>query len=409
MTDFISFFKNKVNIYCLFLFFILRVIFLFTIGDDMSVPTDYEVRYKILAENIIDGNNYGSGADMVYPPLYPLFIAFNMVLFDSPMISTKVIQIIFDLISCVLIYLIGFILLNRKVAIIAMSLWGFYPVAMWATSLLTTESLFTLLILLFLFTLINSYNKKSMKYAAMAGVFLALGMLTRPLLTYFPIVIPIIYWKKIKKLNMTVYLYLILLVCFYVTLSPWILLNYTNSGKIESGTIFSNGQGPGRLFYEGSDADFVFAKGDTRYIISDFKRDSLFLKYQNSGLSKHEILISTAKKKIISNPWLYLKIISYKVWKLFTFTITGTFDFYLKIINIPIVILSLFGVVNIYHRVDDFLPLIFIILYIISIYALLISMFRYLVPVFPLIMLFSAVGLEWLFTKFFNKNKINDT
>ena len=232
MTDFISFFKNKVNIYCLFLFFILRVIFLFTIGDDMSVPTDYEVRYKILAENIIDGNNYGSGADMVYPPLYPLFIAFNMVLFDSPMISTKVIQIIFDLISCVLIYLIGFILLNRKVAIIAMSLWGFYPVAMWATSLLTTESLFTLLILLFLFTLINSYNKKSMKYAAMAGVFLALGMLTRPLLTYFPIVIPIIYWKKIKKLNMTVYLYLILLVCFYVTLSPWILLNYTNSGKI---------------------------------------------------------------------------------------------------------------------------------------------------------------------------------
>jgi 4-amino-4-deoxy-L-arabinose transferase-like glycosyltransferase len=406
MNDFLSFFKNKINISCLLLFFILRIIFLITIGDGISVPTDYEVRYKILAENIIEGNNYGSGSDMVYPPLYPLFIALNMVLFDSHMFSTKIIQIIFDLIVCVLIYLIGFILWNRQVALIAMSLWGLYPIAMWTTNLLATESLFSLLILLFLITLINSYNKKSIKYAAMAGVFLALGMLTRPLLTYLPIVIPIIYWIKIKKLNMAVYLYLIFLIGFYVTLSPWILFNYTNSGVLKSGTVFTNGQGPGRLFFEGSDADFVFAKGDTRYIISDFKRDSLFLKYQNSGLSKSEILIRTAKEKILSSPLLYLKIISYKVWKLFTFTITGTYDFYLKLINIPFVILSLFGFVSIYHRVNDFLPLIVIILYIISVYALLISMFRYLVPIFPLFMLFSAAGIESLFTKYFHKNKI---
>lgn len=405
MIDLISFFKNNVNKYCIIFYFILRVVFLLTIGNDIPVPADYENRYKHLAENIIYGEKYGLGADMVYPPLFPLFIALNMVLFDSHILSIKTIQIIFDLIICVLIYLIGIRLWNRKVGLIAMSLWGVYPIAMWQTNLVATETLFTLLILLFLLSLIISYEKQSIKYAALSGVFLGLGMLTRPLLTYFPIIIPIIYWRKFSKLKKVAHFYFILLLGFFFTLSPWAFLNYVNYGEVKIGTIFSDGQGPGRLFYEGSDEDFVFAKGDTRYKISDHKRDSLFLKYQNSGLLKNEIMINAAKKKIISNPILYLKIVIFKIWKLLTFTITGTYDFYIKIINVPFVFLALFGIFSFYRRIDDFLPLIFILLYIISVYALLISMFRYFVPVFPLVMLFSAAGIDRIFVKYFNNYK----
>ena len=283
-----------------------------------------------------------------------------MLLFESHLLSIKVIQIIFDLVICVLIYLIGISLWDRKVGLIAMNLWGVYPIAMWQTSLVATETLFTLLILLFLLSLINSYSRKSIKYASVSGVFLGLAMLTRPLLTYFPMIIPIIYWKKLSNMNRVIYFYFIMLMSFFVTLTPWAYLNYVNYNKIEIGTIFSDGQGPGRLFFEGSDEDFVFANGDTRYKISDQKRDSLYLKYQNSGLSKNEILIKTAKEKIISNPLLYLKIVIFKIWKLLTFTITGTYDLYIKIINVPLVFLALFGIFSFYRRYDDFLPLFFL-------------------------------------------------
>ena len=165
MNDFFSFFQNKVNNYFIIFFFILRLVFLFTVGNDIPIPTDYEVRYKHLAENIINGEKYGIGADMVYPPLYPLFIALNMVMFDSHLLSIKVVQIIFDLVICILIYLIGKGLWDRRVGLIAMSLWGVYPIAMWQTCLVATETLFTLLILLFLLSLIKSYSKKSIKYA----------------------------------------------------------------------------------------------------------------------------------------------------------------------------------------------------------------------------------------------------
>lgn len=405
MNDFLSFFQNKVNNYCIITFFILRLFFLLAIGNDIPVSTDYEVRYRHLAENIIYGEKYGVGADMVYPPLYPLFIAMNMLLFESHLLSIKVIQIIFDLVICVLIYLIGISLWDRKVGLIAMNLWGVYPIAMWQTSLVATETLFTLLILLFLLSLINSYSRKSIKYASVSGVFLGLAMLTRPLLTYFPMIIPIIYWKKLSNMNRVIYFYFIMLMSFFVTLTPWAYLNYVNYNKIEIGTIFSDGQGPGRLFFEGSDEDFVFANGDTRYKISDQKRDSLYLKYQNSGLSKNEILIKTAKEKIISNPLLYLKIVIFKIWKLLTFTITGTYDLYIKIINVPLVFLALFGIFSFYRRYDDFLPLFFLIAYIICIYSLLISMFRYFVPVFPIVILFSASGIDRIFLKYLNNYK----
>ena len=296
--------------------------------------------------------------------------------------------------------------MNRRVALIAMTLWGIYPFAVWQTNIIGTECLFTFLLILFIHSLIVTYTKKSKVSAGLSGFFLGMAMLTRPLLTYFPIFIPIIFWKKIIDIKLATFFFLILIISYLITVSPWVLFNNYNYGEFKIGAVLEDGQGPGKFFYEGSNKDFVFAKGETRYALSDFKRDSLFSRFQNSGISKNKILINSAFQNIFKDPFLYLEIIIFKLWKLFTFTISGTYDFYIKIINIPIVIFSLYGFLSIYSKIDNFLSIIFIIAYVIAIHLLLISMFRYLVPVVPYIVIFAAIGLDKLFLNGF-QNIVN--
>jgi len=364
----------------------------------VPVSPDYENRYSILAHNILEGQEYGTGADFEYPPLYPAFLALHYTLFGEQIMSIQIFQIFFDLVICVILFSITSRLKNRKIGYISMILWGFYPMAIWQAATPGTETLFTALIMLFMFLFISSYKNQSPLFACLAGISIGIAMLIRPMLVYFPLFLLLAYKFNIRDKVTMWRLYFTLLFGIFFTLSPWIIRNYIKHNEIIVGSKLPDGQGSSRMLFEGSDKDFVYAQGADRYQISNIKRDSLYSIYLKPDISKNDILFKVAAEKITYNPFLYLKLIFYKIWKLFTFTTTGTYDIYLKIINVPIMILTFFGIYSIRHGWRKFSPIILLIFYFIGVYSLFISMLRYLMPAFPFIILLSAIGIDSLIT-----------
>jgi len=165
-----------------------------------------------------------------YTPLYPLFIAAVKSL-GGGVIAIVVLQFLFCGISAIIVYKIG-------------ELFGFKPKALKITAvliaidipsivfstLLMSESLFTLLFLAAVWYFLKGNGlHKAWKHWLVAGVFLGLAILCRPVGLYLPFLF-LLFVIIQKKMRMHWLASCTFLVGVLLVLSPWLVRNYTAYG-----------------------------------------------------------------------------------------------------------------------------------------------------------------------------------
>jgi tetratricopeptide (TPR) repeat protein len=160
---------------------LIRFAYLVDIAD--SIYIDYPVLdscwYHTKALEVTAGDYLASSASFRVP-LYVYFLAGCYALFGESFAAPLIIQAAIGALSCALIFLIGRKLFGRLAGAVAGFGFAFYRMAIYSDGEILPTTLFIFLMLLAAWFLLKCLDGGRFTQAALMGVFLGVGFLTRP-------------------------------------------------------------------------------------------------------------------------------------------------------------------------------------------------------------------------------------
>lgn len=367
-------------------------------GDSLS--------YNGLAISLIEGNGYrdpGSGKlTSVRPPLYPLFLAGVYSVFGQNIFTVSLIQLILSAWTCLLIFHIGQKVADFRVGIISAFIAVFYPELLHWTPVIMTETLFLFLLCLAILYLLKSVRQNSISTQILAGLFLGLTALCRPVILLFPLCI-LIWIILIPEINLKEKIRNLAIIFLFMglTILPWSLRNYFVHHSFVP--VSTDG---GLVFYQGNSPE---ATGGTRGYVDG--KDYIYPKEELEGMSeveKDRYLYKSGLKFIRYHPKRFLKSATKKFKNMWRPTWEGSSKLNYCIMLPAYGFLIIFGVVGLiysFRRWRNFLLVYLIIIYFILFHMIFTGMIRFRLPAIPFIIIFAAFGVEKLFRKLIIKIK----
>lgn len=187
--------------------------------------------YHRLALSVLNNKSFEDfGA--LRTPGYPVFVALIYGISSGSVWFVLLMQILLSLGSVFLVYKISLTIFSRKIALLSAFLFTidlhqvFYSVA------LMSETLFVFLFLASIYYLCKGIKKNSLSSICLSAFILGIATLVRPISYLFPfIAVIIIFGLGNLKLKMRMAYSLFFSVIFMVSISPWLLHNYSNFGE----------------------------------------------------------------------------------------------------------------------------------------------------------------------------------
>lgn len=229
---------------CVILFlsaFLVRLVYVLTLDDKWYFYDT--VHYDKAANSILNGEGFGRGYffssikefqdEYSLPPVYPVFLAGVYAIFGQDFFAVRIVQSLVCAFLTLMIFLIAERVFNRRVALLAAVISIFYPLLVFISGLLYVTALFTLLIALFVWFALKSYESEDIKSPALAGLFLGLATLAGPiLLGFYPLAALWMVFTLDKPFFSRVKTTAIFLTIAVLTLVPWGIRNYKIFGKV---------------------------------------------------------------------------------------------------------------------------------------------------------------------------------
>lgn len=122
--------------------------------------------------------------ETVRTPGYPLFLAVAQTVFGEHVGPIVVLQLIFTIVSAWVIYSCGRLIGAEKVGMAAAWLYALNPNAIFWSLTLLTETLFAMLVILSIYTLLLAYKNARLYWFVLSGLLLGIATLTRPIGLY---------------------------------------------------------------------------------------------------------------------------------------------------------------------------------------------------------------------------------
>jgi len=172
--------------------------------------------------------------DIVRTPGYPLLLVPGILLGNTELV-TITLQIILSCLTVYLVFRIALLLFERvKIATLCALLYAIEPLSILYATKLLTETLFTYVVVLFLYLLLQYMKKGSLAQLLIAAVALSASVYVRPISYFLPILIAVILilWILTKRQNKSKLLFHTCLF-FTVTISLtalWQMRNMVEAG-----------------------------------------------------------------------------------------------------------------------------------------------------------------------------------
>lgn len=357
--------------------------------------------YDKSALSFINGEGLMHAADRV--PLYPLFLALVYMVFGHSYIVVYLAQVIIDIFSAFLIYHISLrVFKDIKTSLLSVLMYAVYPTFVLNTITLLSETLFTFLLCLFVLAILIAITEKRQIYFFISGFMLGLTSLCKPvaqmLFLIFMFYIAYLFINNKKQIARFVLLYFI---GFAIILSPWIIRNYIGLKTFVPSTTTI-----GYHFFFAhariEDKDFL---GDTNY-----EKFGEALKMYNIGnhpaVEGDKILFNKTIALIFKHPYRYILMCLNRLIRLWLDVGYGYqpsgLAWMVMYGQILIIFLVVIGIVFFKNRLTTVsAPLWILIFYFSLIHSLIHAAYRYIVPVMPYTLQFSAYTV----IKFFEKVK----
>ena len=196
-----------------------------------------EQHYHTLARNLLHGHGFAwapGELTSIRPPLYPFFVALIWTITGTESIQVvRGIQIALNLINVIVLYRLGALLFDRRVALLAAAGLCFYPSLIAFNFLFLTEILFTLLLTLVALGYVALIKTQHMSMAWATGGALGLAALTRSVLWPFPVVLcPLAFFSiggtRWRRFALVCCLFL----GYVLVITPWAVRNTKVQGVL---------------------------------------------------------------------------------------------------------------------------------------------------------------------------------
>jgi len=205
----------------------VRLFLLFVIPSH-SLQHD-ESDYEDIALSLLQGKGFVTAEGVptaLRPPLYPAFLALIHLVSGHSHAAVQAIQGVLLALTCVLVYLLGTEIYDKRVGLLGGLTAAFYPMLIYPALEFLSEALFIFLFTLALFAVFRSRDTD--RWSVGAGLFLALAALTKPLALFsFPFFLVWIGRQGYETRWKTVSLFML---TFIFCLLPWTLRNYAVFG-----------------------------------------------------------------------------------------------------------------------------------------------------------------------------------
>ncbi len=259
--------------------------------DESDAPTYFE-----LADNLLDGTGYRYSA--AEPPTarrtpgYPVFLALVFKLAGRDFNAVRIGQCVLDAASTYLVFAICLLIFgNCAAGLVAALAYALYPPAVLGATYILSETLYALLMLLFVFTCLQGMRSRRYALFAVSGIFFGLATLTRPGALPLPLVLLVIavVWKRDLYKG-----FLILAFAFSLAMMPWGLRNKRDLGKFITTSTLVGGN-----LYKGN---HLPTQGAYLLSVDSLFTDDIRLKIDGAGeVERDSILRAEAMKTITSH------------------------------------------------------------------------------------------------------------
>lgn len=278
----------------------LRIGAILALDDPQRVPRSAEESdaptYYVIADNVIAGNGYAYGADQ--PPTakrtpgYPLFIASIFKVFGRNFNWIRYTQAAVDVLTAYLVFVLAVLLFKtRAVGLLAALAYALYPPAILSSTYILTETLYTFFLVFFAVTAVLALKGRGRPLYLVSGIAFGVSSLIRPGIVFLPVALLVVALIVRPRAWAGV---LMLTLAFAVTLLPWVLRNNRDLGKpIPTSTLV------GSNLYKGNH----LASGGAYPMSSDsLFSDDLRLRLSGAGeVRRDSILRAEAMQTIRSN------------------------------------------------------------------------------------------------------------
>jgi 4-amino-4-deoxy-L-arabinose transferase-like glycosyltransferase len=192
--------------------------------------SDYRA-YESAARSLLSGGGFGS--EYARPPLYPIFLAANYLIFGVHILPVRIVQALLGAYSCVLIYSIAGKLFGDNAARVAGWISVVYPYYVFITGLLYPTMITTFLLIATIYLLLSAVEKRSLGCVIWASICLAAAALAVPAsLAFTPFLLVWFLWLTDLQWKRRVLFSLVHLVIVVGGIAPWITHGYHQYGKL---------------------------------------------------------------------------------------------------------------------------------------------------------------------------------
>ncbi len=407
-----------------FLFGILAMAALLRVGTAALFHpplTSDDKDYDAIARSLVHGDGFRlEGKTTAFRlPGYPLLLAATYAVFGDSKTPIRMLQVIADVISCLLLFSIGKKMFSEKVGLAAAAILALFPIQVLYVSHLMTETIFTTILLLIVWVVVVKENEPHiLPESIILGVLTGLGMLIRTTVALIPLVIFFYRWRNGAPFKTNVRSLAIVAIAAFIMVSPWLIRNYAVFHRVSftsnAGVNFWMGN------HSGASGAYSFPQENNPLtaVADDFDRSDLGFKLGVEFIRTHplEFVIIEGKKfaHFFAVDYWLLTTMEYKPeWAaaqnaatVFT-RLSITNIIILHVPYIAVILLGTFGMVCPAGKDEKnlfFLRL--LLLYWLAVHLVIYADARYRFPIVPIFILAAAYGWCILRENTFQRSKI---
>ncbi len=385
---------------------VLRIVFVVATPQIGSPEAMDSGTYHSIAVNLIEGRGYsedGVNPSIFVAPFFPFFLAFLYKLFGVHPMLAEVVQCFFNVGIALLTFLIANRFFSSIVAFIAFVIVLFLPDLFVLPTFLYTETVFIFLFMLLIWTTLRAIDRPSFKRIFIAAFVCGLATLTRGVTMLFPVVFFLALLPKFGFLK-SVRLAAVFALFFALSVLPWTVRNYVTFHAFVPIAV-----GTGDVFWTGNYLPF-----DGKY---NYEKTMQLMDEMTEGLNQIERdkrLMQEAKKNIAAAPLQTAVLMGKKFFRFWLWVYeagpTGQkrqsnflVQFVLSVAYYPILLLFMIGVWITRERWRDLSLFYWLLSYYVALHVVMLVVPRYRIPILPIMSIFAAVALVWLFQLFVDK------
>ena len=400
--------KNYFNLHLLIIFsFLIRIMAVYYYGDERleyewSILLNNLYNHGILALNSFEGKLIPS---VYMPPLYVFFLFLLKLITPESFEFAQVVlatQIILSTFAIFLFYKLNNFFFSDNWSVFNSFLFSIFPLNVYTTTQISSTSLQTLLLILYLYLFFSLHKFKKFAWFKIFYFSLVAGLLMLLRGEFYLIyIISLIYLFIFQKINIKKS-FIILLISLLV-ISPYMIRNYVTFNKItltkSAGYNLWKGNNPFARV-EGSESKEAFLDNDINKNIEKLPKDNLY------DFHYDKLFFYESFNYIKGKPLLFIERYIKKFFSFFYFNINSDYpNYYHPLFIIPIFLTSIFSTFGILISLKEFnYEKGYLLLYLfltLCIFSLFFILPRYKMIILPVQMIY----MNYFFLKCFKQNR----